>query len=141
MRLLLTADPEIEVPPRLYGGIERIVDMLVRRPAIPRVSYIRWTDWSAFLNTFADLDDEQKWKLASWVQKNHSPPPGRALARARCSARIAVNVMGMCCVIRIGALSTIGSSRPISRCSACGPPVDAPINSTRGVVSENGRKL
>lgn len=31
MRLLVTADPEIEVPPRLYGGIERIVDVLVRR--------------------------------------------------------------------------------------------------------------
>lgn len=31
MRLLLTADPELEVPPRLYGGIERIVDVLVRR--------------------------------------------------------------------------------------------------------------
>jgi glycosyltransferase involved in cell wall biosynthesis len=31
MRLLLTADPEIEVPPKTYGGIERIVDALVRR--------------------------------------------------------------------------------------------------------------
>ncbi len=31
MRLLLTADSRIEVPPRLYGGIERIVDVLVRR--------------------------------------------------------------------------------------------------------------
>ncbi len=31
MRLLITADPEIEVPPRTYGGIERIVDVLVRR--------------------------------------------------------------------------------------------------------------
>jgi len=31
MRILLTADPEIEVPPTLYGGIERIVDGLVRR--------------------------------------------------------------------------------------------------------------
>jgi glycosyltransferase involved in cell wall biosynthesis len=31
MRIVLTADPEIEVPPRLYGGIERIVDGLVRR--------------------------------------------------------------------------------------------------------------
>lgn len=31
MRLLLTADPEIEVPPATYGGIERIVDVLVRR--------------------------------------------------------------------------------------------------------------
>jgi glycosyltransferase involved in cell wall biosynthesis len=31
MRVLLTADPEIEVPPKLYGGIERVVDGLVRR--------------------------------------------------------------------------------------------------------------
>ncbi len=31
MRLLLTADPEITVPPKTYGGIERIVDVLVRR--------------------------------------------------------------------------------------------------------------
>ncbi|MEH1863704.1 MAG: glycosyltransferase [Nostoc sp.] len=29
MRILLTADPEIPVPPKLYGGIERIVDLLV----------------------------------------------------------------------------------------------------------------
>ena len=31
LRILLTVDPEIPVPPRLYGGIERIVDMLARR--------------------------------------------------------------------------------------------------------------
>jgi len=31
MRILVAADPEIEVPPRLYGGIERIVDGLARR--------------------------------------------------------------------------------------------------------------
>jgi glycosyltransferase involved in cell wall biosynthesis len=30
MRILLTADPELPVPPRLYGGIERIVDLLVK---------------------------------------------------------------------------------------------------------------
>ena len=29
MRILLTADPEIPVPPKLYGGIERIIDSLV----------------------------------------------------------------------------------------------------------------
>ncbi len=29
MRILVTADPEIPVPPKLYGGIERIVDLLV----------------------------------------------------------------------------------------------------------------
>ena len=30
MRILLTADPAIPVPPTGYGGIERIVDALVR---------------------------------------------------------------------------------------------------------------
>ena len=29
MRILLTADPNLPVPPRLYGGIERIVDLLI----------------------------------------------------------------------------------------------------------------
>lgn len=28
MRIALTADPELPVPPTLYGGIERVVDML-----------------------------------------------------------------------------------------------------------------
>lgn len=30
MRILLTADPELPVPPQLYGGIERIIDFLAR---------------------------------------------------------------------------------------------------------------
>lgn len=30
MRILLTADPELPVPPRLYGGIERLVDLWIR---------------------------------------------------------------------------------------------------------------
>lgn len=30
LRLVITADPYIPVPPRLYGGIERIVDLIVR---------------------------------------------------------------------------------------------------------------
>ena len=31
MKILLTVDPEIPVPPIGYGGIERIVDMLIRQ--------------------------------------------------------------------------------------------------------------
>lgn len=31
MRILLTSDPEIPVPPHLYGGIQRIIDTLVRK--------------------------------------------------------------------------------------------------------------
>ncbi|QEN85703.1 glycosyltransferase family 4 protein [Labrys sp. KNU-23] len=31
MRIALTCDPELPVPPEFYGGIERVVDMLARR--------------------------------------------------------------------------------------------------------------
>jgi glycosyltransferase involved in cell wall biosynthesis len=31
MKVLLTADPELPVPPLLYGGIERIIDVLINR--------------------------------------------------------------------------------------------------------------
>lgn len=30
MKILLTADPELPVPPTLYGGIERIIDLLIK---------------------------------------------------------------------------------------------------------------
>ena len=30
MRILLTADAELPVPPTLYGGIERVIDLLCR---------------------------------------------------------------------------------------------------------------
>jgi glycosyltransferase involved in cell wall biosynthesis len=30
LRIAITADPELPVPPRLYGGIERIIDLLIR---------------------------------------------------------------------------------------------------------------
>lgn len=30
MKIAVTADPDLPVPPRLYGGIERVIDMLVR---------------------------------------------------------------------------------------------------------------
>lgn len=64
----------------LETGVKEVT-MLVRRPHIPRLSFIRWTDWSGFLNTYADLDDDQRWKLAAEVQRNPSPPPIRALNR------------------------------------------------------------
>ena len=57
------------------------VDLMVRRPKIPPVSVIRWTDWSGFLQTFADLDDDQKWRMMHQVQRNAAPPTIRALKR------------------------------------------------------------
>ena len=30
LKIAITADPELPVPPELYGGIERVIDMLIR---------------------------------------------------------------------------------------------------------------
>lgn len=57
------------------------VDLLIRRPKIPPVSVIRWTDWSGFLQTYADLNDDQKWRMMHQVQRNAAPPTIRALRR------------------------------------------------------------
>jgi cation diffusion facilitator CzcD-associated flavoprotein CzcO len=58
------------------------VHMLVRRPWLWRLSIIRWTDFSGFLGTYADLDDLQRAQLMKEVQRNAAPPPIRAINRA-----------------------------------------------------------
>ena len=63
---------------------------------------------------------------------------GRRPARLRCSARMVVKVAGMCWVIRTGR----GRSRRRARrpaFNACGPPVEAPISSTRGGIRPKAR--
>jgi len=57
------------------------VDLLVRRARIPPVSVIRWTDTAGFLQTYADLKDDQKWRMMHQVQRNAAPPTPRALKR------------------------------------------------------------
>jgi glycosyltransferase involved in cell wall biosynthesis len=60
LRIALTADPELPVPPRLYGGIERIVDMLARGLA----------DRGHEVTLFAHPDSATAGRLRPW--------PGRA---------------------------------------------------------------
>jgi len=67
------------------------VDLIMRRPKIPPVSVIRWTDWSGFLQTYADLGDEQKWKLMHQVQRNAAPPTPRALKRVDGKSNFAIH--------------------------------------------------
>jgi hypothetical protein len=50
-----------------------------------------------------------------------------------------VKVGGMCWVISTGKRSITGPSSVTSDISACGPPVEEPINSTFGAWDENGR--
>lgn len=56
MRIALTADPELPVPPRLYGGIERIIDMLARG-LVARGHEV---------TLFAHPDSESAGRLVSW---------------------------------------------------------------------------
>jgi len=50
-----------------------------------------------------------------------------------------VKVGGMCWVISTGAWSMTACRLLTTRLSACGPPVDEPISSTRGGITGNGR--
>jgi glycosyltransferase involved in cell wall biosynthesis len=60
LRIALTADPELPVPPRLYGGIERIIDMLARG----------LVERGHAVTVFAHPDSRTAGRLVSW--------PGRA---------------------------------------------------------------
>ena len=57
------------------------LDLILRRPKIPRLAMIRWTDWSGFMYTLADLPDPEKWRVMLEVQRNHAPPPMTAIRR------------------------------------------------------------
>lgn len=64
LSIALTADPELPVPPRLYGGIERIVDMLARGLSA------RGHD----VTIFAHPDSRTAGRLIPWHGLNsHSP--------------------------------------------------------------------
>jgi glycosyltransferase involved in cell wall biosynthesis len=69
LRIALTADPELPVPPRLYGGIERIVDMLARGLEARGHQ----------VTLFAHRDSVSAGRLVSW--------PGRASRRPTDTAR------------------------------------------------------
>ena len=69
MRIALTADPELPVPPRFYGGIERIVDLLARGLEARGHS----------VTLFAHRDSSSAGRLVGW--------PGRSSRSASDTAR------------------------------------------------------
>lgn len=62
MKIALTADPELPVPPKLYGGIERIIDMLI-------TSY---TQQGHEVTLFAHPDSTVNCKLIPYPGKDQS---------------------------------------------------------------------
>ncbi len=60
LKIALTADPELPVPPTLYGGIERIIDMLAR--GLVRRGHE--------VTLFAHADSQSAGDLVKWRGKN-----------------------------------------------------------------------
>lgn len=80
LRIALTADPELPVPPRLYGGIERVVDMLARG-LVARGHTV---------TVFANPDSDTAGRLIPWPGR-HSRSP---LDTARNAAALASAALG-----------------------------------------------
>ncbi len=51
------------------------VDLLVRRPDIPRINPNRWMEFAGFLRHFGDLSDDMKWRFMSYLFEINQPPP------------------------------------------------------------------
>src|SRR5437879_6942235 len=75
LSIALTADPELPVPPVLYGGIERIIDMLARG----------LSDRGHEVTVFAHPDSVTAGRLAAWPGRDS----GSRLDTARNAAFLA----------------------------------------------------
>lgn len=53
----------------------RSVDMLVRRPTLPKVNPNRWIEFAGFMRHFGDLSDDQKWAFMRTIFAMNQPPP------------------------------------------------------------------
>lgn len=88
MKIALTADPELPVPPRLYGGIERIIDMLA----------IGLSERGHDVTLFAHPDSRTAAKLVPW--------PG---ARSGSKIDTARNAATLWCGVRAGNFDVVHS--------------------------------
>jgi glycosyltransferase involved in cell wall biosynthesis len=80
LRIALTADPELPVPPKHYGGIERIIDLLVRG----------LESRGHAVTVFAHHDSATAGRLVPWPGRNSRAP----LDTARNAATLARAVLG-----------------------------------------------
>ncbi len=59
------------------------VDLLVRRPEIPKINAHRPLDTNTWHRHFADLDMATRWRLMVHIMRNNQPPPQDTFDRAR----------------------------------------------------------
>lgn len=73
----------------LEAGAAR-VEMLVRRPALPRSNPNRWMEFSGFLEHFCDLPDASRWRIVRHILGRNQPPPQESYSR--CAAHPAFHL-------------------------------------------------
>lgn len=78
LRIALTADPELPVPPKLYGGIERVIDLLARE----------LVDRGCEVTLFAHADSQSAGHLVAWPR-----PTSGAMDTVRNAATLAGEVV------------------------------------------------
>ncbi len=64
----------------LEAGAAR-VDMLVRRPALPRSNPNRWMEFAGFLDHFGELPDAARWRIIRHILGRNQPPPQDSFSR------------------------------------------------------------
>ena len=64
----------------LEAGAAR-VEMLVRRPQMPRANPNRWMEFHGYLDHFADLPDATRWRLVHHLFAVNQPPPQESFSR------------------------------------------------------------
>lgn len=79
MKIALTADPELPVPPRLYGGIERVIDLLARGLVAAGHQ----------VTLFAHSDSQVPCELVPYAGKSSQSAADTLRNMARVSARVA----------------------------------------------------
>lgn len=98
MRIALTADPELPVPPQHYGGIERIVDMLAKSLVL------RGHD----VTVFAHADSRTAGRLLPWPGRSSTSPSDTARNAAHLASHVATS-----CVDIVHSFSRLAYLTPI----------------------------
>ena len=89
----------------LEAGAAR-VDMLVRRPALPRSNPNRWMEFSGFLDHFSDLPDATRWRIIRHVIARNQPPPQDSFSRCAAHANFHLHLGAPVLAARPGLLET-----------------------------------
>lgn len=59
----------------------RAVTMYARRPHLPQVNKSKWASFPGFLHGYADMDDDMRWRMYTYILEEQAPPPHESVLR------------------------------------------------------------